>query len=235
MEKALDIYAGRDPREVPAYGLAEAAKYLGIPPSTLRSWTVGQSYRVRGEKRSFRPVLQLPKAGASQLSFMNLVEAHVLDALRRQHALSLQKIRTALRFLVKLYPSPHPLADHSFETDGVNLFVEKYGELINASRNGQMEIERMIRDYLRRVERDERGMASRLYPFTRSLPHESPRIVVIDPRVAFGRPVLAGTNIPAGIIAERFKAGDSVTDLAGDYDRPLEEIQEAIRCQLEAA
>jgi uncharacterized protein (DUF433 family) len=96
-------------------------------------------------------------------------------------------------------------------------------------------MERMIRMYLERVERDEDGMASRLYPFTRSLPHDSPRLVVIDPRVAFGKAVLVGTSIPTGVIAERFKAGDSVAILAGDYNRPAEEIQEAIRCELEAA
>lgn len=235
MSAKLDIYAGRDPREMPAYGIAEAARYLGIPPSTLRSWTVGQSYRVRGEKRPFLPVIRLPKPGNPSLSFLNLLEAHVLDALRRQHAVSLQKIRIALKFLARHYPSSHPLADHHFQTDGLDLFVERYGALINASREGQLEMARVIRMYLARVERDERGVALRLYPFTRSLPHESPRLVVIDPRVAFGKPVLVGTSIPTGVIAERFKAGDSVSALVEDYDRPADEIQEAIRCELEAA
>jgi uncharacterized protein (DUF433 family) len=235
MRESRDIYAGLDPREVPAYGPSEAARYLGMPLSTLRSWAFGQSYRSGEEKRPFHPVIRPPRAREARLSFVNLVEAHVLDALRRRHSISLQKVRVALGFLGRQFPSPHPLADQQFETDGVDLFVQKYGQLINASRDGQLEMGRVIRMYLKRVERDEHGLASALYPFTRSHPHESPRLVVIDPRVSFGRPVLAGTNIRTGVIAERFKAGDAIATLVEDYGRPQEEIQEAIRCELEAA
>ena len=235
MSRSHDIYAGQDPREVPAYGVAEAAQYLGMPQSTLRSWMVGQSYSAKGERRQFRSVIRPARPAELRLSFLNLVEAHVLDGLRRQHSISLQKIRTALVFLTKNYPSRHPLADHRFETDGLDLFVEKYGRLINASQDGQLEMKQVIQMYLQRVERDDHGIASRLYPFTRSLPHESPRLVVIDPRVAFGKPVLAGTSIPTAIITERYKAGDSIEALAGDYNRSSLEILEAIRCELEAA
>ncbi len=56
---------------------------------------------------------------------------------------------------------------------------------------------------------------------------------MIDPEVQFGRPVLAGTGIPTLVIANRYKAGESITDLARDYDRPEAEIEEAIRYELE--
>jgi uncharacterized protein (DUF433 family) len=36
------------------------------------------------------------------------------------------------------------------------------------------------------------------------------------------------------VIAERYKAGDALTDLAADYGRPLEEIEEAIRFECAA-
>ena len=55
--------------------------------------------------------------------------------------------------------------------------------------------------------------------------------VVIDPYVSFGRPVLVGTGIPTAVIAARYKAGESVDDLADDYGRSREEIEEAIRCE----
>ena len=60
-----------------------------------------------------------------------------------------------------------------------------------------------------------------------------PRLVVIDPLVSFGRPVLAGTGIPTAIIAERYKAGESIDELANDYGRQRYEIEESIRCELE--
>ena len=38
----------QDVRELPAYGIAEAAHYLLVPRATLRSWVVGMSYGIRG-------------------------------------------------------------------------------------------------------------------------------------------------------------------------------------------
>jgi len=89
--------------------------------------------------------------------------------------------------------------------------------------------------YLHRIEWDESGVAARLYPFTGKTEPEAPRAVLIDPRLAFGRPVLAGTSVPTQAIAERFKAGESPQSLAADFGREPFEIWEAIRCELDVA
>ena len=91
----------------------------------------------------------------------------------------------------------------------------------------------LLEAHLRRIERDEAGFAVRLFPFTRKRQLEEPRVVVIDPYVSFGRPVLVGTGIPTAVIAERYKAGESVDQLGNDYGRERDEIEEAIRCELE--
>jgi hypothetical protein len=49
MGKVIDLYGGRDPRELPMYSIGEAAVYLGVPRSTLATWVRGQ--RVRGKTR----------------------------------------------------------------------------------------------------------------------------------------------------------------------------------------
>ena len=82
------------------------------------------------------------------------------------------------------------------------------------------------------------GHASRLYLFTRKREPgrsllDEPRIVMVDPEIQFGRPVLTGTGIPTLVIADRYKAGESIKDLARDYNRAEEEIEEAIRCELQ--
>ena len=82
------------------------------------------------------------------------------------------------------------------------------------------------------VERDEAGVVARLYPFTRKRAPDEPKVVVIDPRISFGRPVLVGSGIPTAVIAERYKAGESVDQLADDYGRKRLDIEEAIRCEL---
>lgn len=232
VKKRLLPEAGQDPRELPAYSLTEAARYLRMPEATLRSWVVGRPYPTTAGQRFFRPVIQPPEDGRPVLSFVNMVEAHILDAIRRQENMTLRKVRTAVAFLERNYHSRHPLAEHQFETDGLDLFIQKAGLLINLSQAGQLAMRAVVAAYLRRVERDVKGLPIRLYPFTRKREAEEPRAVVIDPFVSFGRPVLAGTGIATAVLAERFKAGESVEELARDYGRTVLDIQEALRCEL---
>src|ERR1700675_2006095 len=121
---------GQDPRELPAYSLTEAARYLRMPEATLRSWVAGRPYPTTAGQRFFRPVIHLPEDGRPVLSFVNMVEAHVLDAIRRQENIPLRKVRAAVTFLERTYDSRHPLAQHQFETDGLDLFIQKAGLLI---------------------------------------------------------------------------------------------------------
>ena len=233
--KGLHLKAENDLRELPTYGIAEAAHYLQIPDTTLRSWLVGRSYRTEKGTRFFEPLIEPPDPNRSLISFMNVVEIHVLDAIRRQHKIRLTNIRQALRYLRKHFPSPHPLADQKFETDGLDLFIQVYGQLINISQSGQLAMRSILEAHLQRIERDPQGLAVRLYLFTRKHHLDEPRIVMIDPHVSFGRPALISSGIATAVIAERYKAGESVDELADDYGRERLEIEEAIRCELPAA
>jgi uncharacterized protein (DUF433 family) len=233
--KGLHFKAENDLRELPTYGIAEAAHYLQIPDTTLRSWVVGRSYLTEKGTRFFEPLIEPPDPNRSLISFMNVVEIHVLDAIRRQHKIRLTNIRQALRYLRKHFPSPHPIADQKFETDGLDLFIQVYGQLINISQLGQLAMRSILEAHLQRIERDPQGLAARLYPFTRKRHLDEPRIVVIDPHVSFGRPALTSSGIATAVIAERYKAGESVDELADDYGRERLEIEEAIRCELHAA
>ena len=223
-----------DIRAMPCYSFPEAAHYLRIPVTTLRSWVRGRKYPTSEGDQFFQPVIELPDDSQNLLSFINLVEIHVLDAIRRDHRISLHKVRTAIDFIKEELTSDHPLAYHKLETDGLDLFVEEYGQLINVSQAGQLVLWKLLQAHLQRIDRDSAGYALRLYPFTRKrLQHiEEPKAIVIDPRISFGRPVLAGTGIPTAIIAERYKAGEAIGALADDYGRPTLEIEEAIRCEL---
>jgi uncharacterized protein (DUF433 family) len=164
------------------------------------------------------------------------VEGHVLAAIRRRHGVKLPKVRKALDYVHRHFQVEHPLIDQAFQTDGLDLFVERYGELINASREGQRAMKEIIGVYLKRIEWDAKGLPIKLYPFTRdtesdAAPKSDPRIVVMNPSVSFGRPVIAGTGIPVSSIYERYKAGDSVAELAQDFRLDTSAIEEAIRCE----
>ena len=225
-----------DPRLVPAYTVAEAAHYLRMPEGTLRSWIVGRLYPVAGQSKRSRPLVHLDDPKKQYLSFINLVEAHVLAAIRRRHGVKLPKVRKALDYVRRQFRVEHPLINQAFQTDGLDLFVERYGELINASREGQRTMKEIIGVYLKRIEWDAKGLPIKLYPFTwdtqaEAAPASDPRVVVMSPTISFGRPVIVGTGIPVSSIYERHKAGDSVADLARDFRLEISAIEEAIRCE----
>jgi len=221
------IYHGRSPVEVPAYTIPEAAQWLAVAPSTVRAWLLGQG--------GFRAVVEIADRDSKTLSFRNLVELHVLAAIRRKHKVSLQRVRKAVEFMERSLAVPHPLSSARMLTDGRDLLVEACGNYLNVSRKGQGEMRELLQAYLERIEHSPDGTPARLYPFTRKDVMHDPRSVVIDPLVEFGRPCLVATGIPTIEVADRYKAGESIDSIAADYGRQREQIEEAIRYELPAA
>jgi uncharacterized protein (DUF433 family) len=220
-----------DRRELPAYSIAEAAHYLTVPDATVRYWATGQD--------NYEPLIEIPATQPALLSFINLVELHVLAAIRRKHTVPMPKVRAAIEYLKRntrtANDKRHPLISKQLETDGLDLFIQRYGELVNISQDGQMAMREVMNAALHRIERDSKGIPIKLYPYTRSDFREAPSMVVIDPALSAGRPVIAGTGLATEVIAERYKAGESIEELARDYERQEEEIEEAVRCELRAA
>lgn len=229
------IQAPGDARLLPAYTIGEAARYLRLPLPTLRAWATGRAYMTGTGRRRSLPALTIAGTKPPMLSFVNLIEAHVLAAITRDYDVPLQRVRRALTFLGREFQSKHPLIDRIFETNRHDLFIREAGKLVNVTREGQAALDQTLDLYLSRIEWDDVGVAARLYPFTGRAEAGMPKAVVIDPRIAFGKPVLAHTSVPTVVVAERFKAGESLAALAEDYGRDATEIQEAIRCELELA
>ncbi len=223
-----------DTRDVPNYGLLEAARYLRLPPATLRSWVRGRPYPTAKGSAWFPALIAPAKSRPTSLSFTNLVEAHVLSAIRREHQLRLDRVRPALDYVRRKLGVKRPLAHQVFHTDGIDLFVTKVGALVNVSRSGQLALREVVEAYLRRIEWDEAGLAARLYPVSR-LSLNAPRLVVIDPQRGFGLPILIESGVSTAVVAERFKAGESMDELADDYGCSALEVSEAIRFELPEA
>jgi hypothetical protein len=162
------------------------------------------------------------------MSFWSLVEAFVLKGLREQHRLSMQRIRSAVAELRRQYPEIlYPLAQLELAVLDRDLYADRDGLLVGASRGGQLGMRGVLALYMSRVEKDASG-AVRLYPFTRPM---RKRAEAGGDRSAslLRQAVIAGTSIPTAALHERWKAGDTISALAEDYDRPITEIEEALR------
>jgi len=222
-------------QDMPAYTIADAAAYLGLPITTVRAWVKGQNYKVGDEVRPYRPLITPVDKAKGLLSFRNLIELHVLSVTRRIHGISMPKMRATVNYLKKAFNTTHPLADVSLKTDGIHVFVEQLEQQVSASGEGQISIREIVDQYLERIGRDDKGNLW-LYPFTRPSDHlDQPRIIVMDPRISFGRPVIANTGVRTSMLAERYRAGDSMQALVEDYGLDRSVIEEAIRCEMRKA
>ncbi|MDB9460268.1 DUF433 domain-containing protein [Dolichospermum circinale] len=226
-----NLYGETDPRDIPIYSISDAAKYLRIPVGTIRSWTVSIS---NGSNFS-KPLILTQDIKPKLLSFTNLVEIHVLRAIRKHHQMQRDKVRIALDYIEEKFQVLHPLASEKFSINGVDLLIERYASLLNVSEDWRIDLKSSFNTHFQRIEFDKNGFAMKLFPFTASQEENNPRIVVIDPRIAFGRLVIAETGIPTIVLAQRLKAGESIQDLAYDYKCDRLKIEEAIRCELPAA
>jgi len=201
-----------DPRDLPNYTLAEAARWLAIKPNRLRVWLLGQKHHTKPGAWKSAPVVEPAQSAPLVLSFWNLVECSVLSSMNVQHKVPLQQVRRALGYVAKERAIQRPLID--------------------ASGQGQIAIREVLAAELsripwNRIERDADGLAARLFPWRRS--PEEPKIVAVDPKIAFGQPVLVHTSVPLQVLFDRFRAGDTLAHLAAEYLVKPRILEQAVR------
>jgi len=225
-----------DPRELPIYSVGEAARYLNLPVSTLSSWVKGRDYVAGGRTKRWGPLIQIADAKGSFLSFNNLVEAHVLKAIRTRHGVPMRGVQAALDYarrahkIDRLFLSDDLRAVEQKPEDAVRksvgaLFLEMLGEVEQISEGGQLVIRNALTRHLDRIERDSSGMPIRLFPFVSRFPE---REILIDPRVSFGRPVLVKRGIRVATVVDRIEAGESVEHIAKNYGLDPADIERAL-------
>ncbi len=211
-----------DLREFPRYSISEAAFYVRIPATTLAAWTRGQDYRTRqGVHRTFEPLIELADPKNRLLSFYNLVEAHMLRS-TTERGVPLKNVRKALDYIRDALPGSHPLLMHDFEVSGKDVFIQHLGDTVNATRYGQLAMRKILDRYLKRIERDPRGLPLRVFPI-------NSKRLVIDPQFSSGKPVVKDRGIVASVLWGRKATGETIPEIAKDYGLTQLEVKEAIQ------
>lgn len=227
------IYGGQDPRDLPAFPLWEVSHILWTARPTLARWAFG-NYRQK-------PLIEIADPNRRLLSFNNLAELHVVSSIRN-YSISLQHIRRAVDYIGHELGHPrHPLLAEELATDGASLFIEQFGRYIDVSHHGQLALAQVVTQYLSRIERDPaQHSVVKMFPFSQrsrtspapNVAFDQPRVVAIDARVQYGRPVIAGTRVPTAELALRFSAGEKIEEIAEDMDLDPQAVQHAIRYEL---
>lgn len=179
------------------YHLDEVSAYTGIPKATLRSW-----FRVRPDKAGQGPVFASDyhsSNGDYAVSFLNLIDAHVLSFFRKR-GVKPKIIRRAYSILQTELHTPHPFAHADLCTDGNRIIREskKSGGVNLIDVIDKQMVFSELQPYMDRIDY---GTATRLA--------EAWRIsagVTIRPTVAFGKPVIENTGISTYVVANQFRA-----------------------------
>ncbi len=186
------------------YSRAEVARLLKMTPSRVSRWMRGYSYWLRRvpEERHAQPPVVTSKLreleGVFVVSFLDLMELRVIRALVDEVGLSLQQIRTAAQMAIDLFHTRHPLATHRLYYDRARLFAQLSKDAVIElnRRNQQLISVHAFEPYLKEVDFDtSSGLANRWWPLGKDVP------IVLDPHVAFGAPVVAGTATRTEVVA----------------------------------
>ena len=225
--------------DIPLYTVAEAARFLGVPTSTFATWAKG--YVRRPPRRP--PVIGAPivassvaERGYPSIPFVGLAEAMVLAAFRRS-GVSLQHIRRAVPVIEQEIGVEHALASKRLYTDGAVILYdyaeaerdEEFGGLTEVVSH-QRVFARVIREYLKRIEYGNDGWAARLVS-----PATAQPLVLADPERSFGQPIFIHGGVRVEDVLDRWRAGESLVEVAEDFGVPPEDVEDILRVTLPAA
>lgn len=222
------LYQGADPRSRPLYSFPEAARSTGIPATTLRAWFVGQRYQRKTDVGYFEPVIRRPSSDDTRLSFTNLIEAHILRALRTVHDVKMSLIREAVDLAQSEFRISRLLISPDLKTAAGRLFLDRYTDLLELSRSQQYAMRVVLDQFLERVEYDDSKLPAEFYPFERSRRNQGKRIILVSPFISFGRPVLKSQGISTRAVVQRLDAGESEELILRDYRISEAELEEAV-------
>lgn len=202
---------------LPAYSIADAARYARAKPQTVSYWH--NSYARVG------PVLP-GKARGAPLSYLQLVEVAFV-ATFRSLGVSIQRIHHARDYLAQTFQTEHPFAELRLKTEGKHVLLDlrdverdaEIGRLIVADAAGQIAWRDVIADRFAEFIY-EGDLAIRWHVRGPDSP------VVIDPRVSFGAPTIRG--VPTWVIKGRAQAGEPIEDIEEDFGLDRDEVIQAL-------
>ncbi|WP_203837388.1 DUF433 domain-containing protein [Winogradskya humida] len=206
---------------VPLLTPFEAATHLQIPERTMRRWLVPDPghpalvHSVRPEKR-----------GWPSVPFIALVEAYVLRALR-DLGLNPRAIAAAAAEVRAEFGTEYGLATRRIATDGIDVFIHYLdSDELHRATDRQIPIRSVVEDYLKYVTWDDDGFAQRLI-----LRRYDPAVaqVVIDPRFAWGAPIIEPAKVPVDAVLGMWRAGESYEVVADEYGLSVDQVEALVR------
>jgi uncharacterized protein (DUF433 family) len=192
------------------YSFAEAAKLVGLSPARVREWFLG---RASGNERN--PVFTgdyQPVQGDFAISFHDLIDVYVAGQLR-EHGVSLQTVRRVYRRMQDDLQTDHPFCRKELLSDGKAVFLrgldsEGQEELVEVLTR-QKVFPQVLLPFLQRIDYEKVTLLARRWRIA--------RMVVVDPAICFGKPIVEAVGIPTAVLAAAYFANDKDAGLVADW------------------
>lgn len=222
------------------YPLSRAARLVKAELRTVRRWLKGYSWKDGDGRKVSGPLWALQYAGDDEfgneqvLGFRDLLELRTVARFIEQ-GVSLRVIRATID-VARETLGDYPLHSRRFVTDGKKIFleaVERAGEdpkLLDVRRQ-QFAMDAVIRpSLLEGIVYGADTNALRWFPVPKK------RLVVLDPQVQFGEPIVAESGVPTDTLAAAFRAeGKSVDRVAQLYRVKPQEVKAAVAFEQQLA
>ncbi len=217
----------------PLYTSASVARLAGVSKDRVRRWLRGYEYDLSGgpdteqaTRRRQAPVIrQEENREGAFASFLDLVDLLFVKQFLN-HGVSLQKVRRALDEAEEIFGERH-FAKRRFFTNGKNIFLDIKGQgraILELCSGGQWVIPEIIVQLADQIEFDRKAEFA-----LRWFPDWGRGKVVLDPKLAYGRPVLVGSAIPTSILYDQYLGeGKELAPVAAWFDLRSADVRVAI-------
>lgn len=212
-----------DPRSALAiFTVYEAARYLEVPNSTLHTW-------IRPDHGDPLVSSVLGDPYHPRLTFLGFAEAFVIASVRKA-GLDAHRIQEGILAVRRDIGVEYALATHRLYHDRTELLIGPEGGVdldnpddLEVARNRQLQMTETVKSDLEHITYGSDGIAASL-----ALPMYRVATVTIDPREAFGAPIIERTGTRIRDILSLRSAGEELRDIAGDFGLTVEEVQDVI-------
>lgn len=222
----IEPLAADDPRNLPLFTISEAAKYLGLSYTTLRSW-------VRPDAGKALVYSFTKEGNYASIPFVGFAEAFVLAAAKR-HGLKPRNIRQGVAAVRQDIGLEYALATKRLYMDKTELLLSYAEEEVPAAtdedltvaRNRQLQLRETVKNDLRLITYGRDDVAE-----TIQLPIFKKTKVIVDPREAFGQPIVERTGTRVRDVLALWWADEDMRDIAYDFELELDEVEDIVRAQ----
>ncbi len=212
------------------YTEAEAARLLRVPQNTLNYWLEGGEQR----GRQYKPGIRVqPRGSRASVTWAEFVEAGLLREYRRTHGVPMAELRAFIDRIRQEFGVPYPLADRRPYVSGKELLSEAQDAVglsadfcLVAVVRGQYVLTPPADSFYKRVTWEGDTAAA-------WRPHDDPHSpVLMRPDSRFGRPSVKGISTEA--IWEHSEAGETVDDIASEFDLADDDVRWALAYEISA-